>query len=135
MGNKIFEKNWLYWIHNANYQNIPKSTDRLLQTPFYTGSLKDKDGPGTMFPAIFFVDCLDRFFSFVMLHKQANFHYQSLFPSQFILWNVFFVSCLSIWWCHDCRILKVQYLKKKGVFKVKEHSSRLKNRIIKMYWT
>ena len=51
------------------------------QNSFYTGSLKDKHGPETMF----FVEFLDRFFSFVMLQKQAKCYYQNVFLSQ-VIW-------------------------------------------------
>ena len=36
-----------------------------------------------------------------MLNKPAKFHYQSVFTSQAIQWNVFRVSYLGIWWQHD----------------------------------
>ena len=54
-----------------------------------------------------------------MLHKLAKFHYQIVFTSQVIQWNVFPVSCLGIWWRHDIwtsENLKFDYLKNEENF-------------------
>ena len=51
-----------------------------------------------------------------MLHTLAKFHYQTVFTSQFIPWNVFRVSFLDIWWRHNIWISenwKFDYLKNK----------------------
>ena len=70
-------------------------------------------GPGTIFQAAGFVEFLDEFFSFVIWHKLAKFHRQTVFTYQVIQWNVFLVSGLGIWWRHEiwkCRILKFDFL-------------------------
>ena len=36
-----------------------------------------------------------------MLHNLAKFHFQAVFASQVIQWNMFRVSCLGIWWRHN----------------------------------
>ena len=54
-----------------------------------------------------------------MLHKLVNFHYQIVFASQVIQWNVFLVSCLGIWWRHDIWISEkstFDYLKNEKSF-------------------
>ena len=65
------------------------------------------------------MEFLDENFSFVILEKLAKFHYQTVFASQVIQWNVFRVSCLGIWWRHDIWIsekLKSDYLEREGSF-------------------
>ena len=55
-----------------------------------------------------------------MLHKLVNFHYQIVFTSQVIQWNVFLVSCLGIWWRHDIWISEkstFDYLKNEKSFR------------------
>ena len=47
------------------------------------GFFKNKKVFETSFRATFFVECLDKNFSFVILHKLTKFHYQSL-PSKVI---------------------------------------------------
>ena len=54
-----------------------------------------------------------------MSHKLAKFHFQAVFASQVIQWNLFRVSCLGIWWRHDTWIsenLKFDYLKNEKSF-------------------
>ena len=58
-------------------------------------------------------------FSFVIWQKLAKCHWQTVFASQVIQWNVFLVLCLGIWWRHEiwkCRILKFDYLENKKSF-------------------
>ena len=55
-----------------------------------------------------------------MLHKLARFYYQAVFASQVIQENMFRVSCLGIWQCHDIWIsekLKSEYLKNEKSFR------------------
>ena len=79
-----------------------------------------------------------------MWHKLAKFHWQAVFTSQVIHWNIFLVLCLGIWWCHEiwkCRILNFDFLKNKKKFwrKIKTFflmwkvlSFRPKNKLTKM---
>ena len=49
------------------------------QITFYRGFLKNWKGSGTSFQVTFFVEFIDKNFSFVMLHKLAKLHYQTVF--------------------------------------------------------
>ena len=44
----------------------------------YRGFLKNKKRTGTSFQATFFVEFLDKNFSFVILHKVTKFHWQTM---------------------------------------------------------
>ena len=77
-------------------------------------------GPATSFQAIFFLNFFGKIFSFVILHKLAKFHYQTVFTSQVIHQYLLRVSCLCIWWPHDIWILekiKFDYLKNEKSFR------------------
>ena len=54
------------------------------QIPSYRGFFKNSKGPKTSFRAKFFIEFFDEEFLFVILHKLAKFHYQTLFTSQVI---------------------------------------------------
>ena len=51
---------------------------------FYKRFCKSKIGPGTGFQATFHAEVLDKKFSFVILHKLAKFHFQTVFIFQII---------------------------------------------------
>ena len=53
------------------------SSDSFLQRIF-----ENYKGPGTSFQVTFFVEFFDKNFSFVMLHKLAKFHYQTMLTFQ-----------------------------------------------------
>ena len=57
-------------------------------TPFYGGFFENY--------IEFFMEFFDKKIYFVMLHKLAKFHYQTVFSSQVIHQNMFRVSCLGI---------------------------------------
>ena len=46
--------------------------------------LGNQKGPGTSLQATFFIEFFDKKFYFVILHKLAKFHYQTVFTSQII---------------------------------------------------
>ena len=62
----------------------PNQHAGLLRFLFTEDSLKFTKGPGTSFQATFFTEVVDKKFYFVMLHKLAKFHYQTVFTSQVI---------------------------------------------------
>ena len=93
---------------------MSKSPCRPLQIPFYRGFVENQKEPGTNFQLTFFIESFDKNVSFVILHKLAKFHYQTMFTTNVIQINVFCVSCLRIWWRHDIWIsekLSIEYLK------------------------
>ena len=117
--NKTSIGKWNFWsqllilhMHWQNYQNLSKSTHRPPQiSPSFLQRIPSKL---KSFQATFFVEVFDKNFSFVMLHKLANFHHQIVFTSQVIHLKVFRVLWLGIWWHHDTWIseqLKSDYLK------------------------
>ena len=83
----------MYW---QNDQNLSKSANRPPQIPFYRGFFENQKGPGTSFQATLFIELFDKKFSFVILHKLATFHHQTMFTSQVIQQNLFRVSSLGI---------------------------------------
>ena len=71
-------------MYYQNYQNLFKSAHRSTQIPFNRGFFENQKGPGTSFQTIFFIEFFDKQFSFVMFHKLAEFHHQTVFTSQVI---------------------------------------------------
>ena len=63
---------------------MSKSPCRLLKAPFYRGFSTNKEGPGTSFQAIFFIEKFNKIFSLEVLHKVAEFHHHTVFNSQVI---------------------------------------------------
>ena len=63
-------------------------------------------GPGTNFQVSFFVEFLNKNFSFAKLHNLTKYRYQTVFPSQVIQWNLFNVPCLGVWWRHNIWIFE-----------------------------
>ena len=99
----------LYWkikfLNKSTYiRSVISNLSILAQIsmiPFYRGFFENYKGPGTIFLATIFTVFFDKNVHFVMLLKLAKFHYQTVFTSQVIQWDVFRVSCLGIWWRHD----------------------------------
>ena len=117
---------WNFWsklltlgMYKQNYQNLSKLVNRPPQIPFYRKFLKTKKGLELVSRPYFLHNVLMKNFPFVMLHKLAKFHHQTVFISQVIQWNVFCASWLDIWWRHDIWMsenLKANYLKYKKSF-------------------
>ena len=63
---------------------MSKEAGRLPKNLFCRGFLENKKEPETIFQASSMVEFSDKFFSFVILHKLAKFHYQSILNSQAI---------------------------------------------------
>ena len=51
---------------------------------FYRRFSENLKGLQTSFQAIFFIKSFDKNFSFIILHKLAKFHYQTVFTFQFL---------------------------------------------------
>ena len=80
--NGIFQKKLLILeIYLQNYQILSKSTD-LLRFLIAEDSLKIKKGLELVYRPHFFIEFFDKKLSFVILHKQAKFHYQTVSISQ-----------------------------------------------------
>ena len=60
----------------------PNQHTDLLRFLFMEDYLKIKKGLELLSKAIFFLEFFDEKFSFVMLHKLAKFHHQTMFTSQ-----------------------------------------------------
>ena len=75
---------------------------------------------GSFYRGLFENQFFDKNFSFAILHKLAEFYYQTVLTSQVIQLNLFGVSCLDIRWRHDIRIsemIKFDYLKNEKSFR------------------
>ena len=99
-----------------SYRNLSKSACWLPQNPFYREFFGNQKVPGNCFQATFFIQFFDNKFYFVILHKPAKFHYQSVY---FPRYSLKCVSCFMLRHsrCHDVRIsekLKTDYLKNKN---------------------
>ena len=62
----------------------PNQHAGLLRFLFYRGFFENCKGSVTSFQATIFTEFFDKKFYFVMLHKLAKFHYQTVFTSQVI---------------------------------------------------
>ena len=63
---------------------MTKSAHRPSQFSLYEGFFENEKGRGTSFQSIIFIEFFDKNISFVILHKLANFHQQTMFNSQVI---------------------------------------------------
>ena len=121
----ISKEVYYIWYVIAKLRKYVKFNIRLVQIPFSRGFFKNKKWLWTKLQATLLVKIFDKNYSFVIKHKLAIFHCQTVFTSQVIQQNVFFVSSLSIWWLHeiyDTKILKYLNISrsKKGAFEVKQ---------------
>ena len=80
----------------AKLSKFVQTACRLPQIPFYIGFFENLKGIATSFQATFCVEFFDKKFYFAILHKLAKFHYQTMFTSQVMQYNVFRVSWLNI---------------------------------------
>ena len=80
----------------ANLSKLVQISMLASSDPFYRGFFENYKGLGTSFQAKILIELFDKKFYFVMLHKLAKFHHQTVFTPQVIHQNVFRFSCLGI---------------------------------------
>ena len=104
----------------AKLSKIVQITMQTSSDSFLQRILWKSKGPGASFQFTFIIEFFDKNVSFVILHKLAKFHYQTVFTTHVIQINMFCDSYLSIWWRHYIWIsekLKFDYLKNEKSFR------------------
>ena len=86
----------LHLICNRKTIKICQNQHAHLSDSLYIGLFENQKEFGASFEATFFINLFDKNFPFVMLHKLAKFHYQTVITFQVTKKNVYHVSCLGI---------------------------------------
>ena len=85
MENEVFEASYQYLIcFSKTIKILSKSVRRPLQIPFYREFFENQKAPGTSFKTIFFIEAFHKFLFYIILHKLAKFHHQTVLTSQVI---------------------------------------------------
>ena len=85
MENEIFEASYLYQVCNSKAMEIcPNQHADLLRFPFTEDYLKIQKGQELVSRPHFSKNFLIKTFYFVILHKLAKFHHETVFTSQVI---------------------------------------------------